>query len=163
MVGILWTNGHRPLSCSSTTIACSFGSSLHCLGARLGLMERIKAFCHSTHNTHAHTSHTRHTHTHTCTHNSLCSYGSCLLSNRLVRWVLAIGAFAIVVSDLSHRPHLHQAVLREVTRLYSLGTSTVNQERTNMRSLLSNLSSNITWKHLWGYKENSSLQMPVTL
>ena len=101
---------------------------------------------HSDTHTHTHT-HTPHTHTHTYTHTHTTHF--VLLDpvsqvTGLYSESLSLGAFAIVVSDLPHRPHLHQAVQREVTRLYSLGTSTVNQERTNVRALLSNLSSNIT-------------------
>ena len=94
-----------------------------------------------------------HTHTHTHTHTTHFVFMD------PVSWVTGLysessplGAFAIVVSDLPHRPHLHQAVQREVTILYSLGTSTVNQECTNMRALMSNLSSNVAQKASLGVK-----------
>ena len=58
-----------------------------------------------------------------------------------------------------------QLLSREVTRLYSLGTSTVNHVRTNTRSLMSSLSSNVARKAPLGARRAFLIypRMPETL
>ena len=97
-----------------------------------GVCHQQSYLTHTHSDTHTHTHTYIHTHTHT-THFVLLDLVSQVTG--LYSESSPLGTFAIVVSDLPHRPHLHQAVQREATRLYSLGTPTVNQECTNMKVL----------------------------